>query len=62
MLYGVVPGNPNLKEFVGNFIYPYVVQFVGKEQAGFVTALLIGLDNNTIKDYLYDFEVFKTKV
>ena len=55
MIYGVVPANPKIKDFVGNFIYPYVEKFVGKDKAGYVTGLLIDLDINMIKGYLYDF-------
>lgn len=63
MMFGVVPGNTDLKNFVGNFIYPYVQEIVGgDQQAGRVTGLLIDLDINSIKGYLYDYSMLKSKI
>jgi len=39
----VVPQNPNLKQFVGEFIYEYVEKFVGEEKAPKITGMLIDL-------------------
>jgi hypothetical protein len=51
----VVPENPNMREQVGNFIYPYVEKLVGEERAPKVAGMLLGLTLNEIKGYLYDF-------
>ena len=62
ILPAVVPQNPNLKQFVGEFIYEYVEKFVGEEKAPKITGMLIDLPIQEIKDYLYDFNKLSQKV
>jgi hypothetical protein len=58
----VVPNNPNLKQFVGEFIYEYVERLVGEERAPKITGMLIDLPLEEIKGYLYDFFKLQQKV
>lgn len=51
----VFPENPNLKQMVGEFIYPYVEEFVGEALAPKITGMLIDLPIDEIKGYLYDY-------
>lgn len=51
----VVPGNPNLKSMIGEFIYEFVEKIVGEDKAPKVTGMLIDLPLEEIKQYLYDF-------
>ena len=51
----VYPENPNYKQLVGEFIYPYVEEFVGENMAPKITGMLIDLPVEEIKNYLYDF-------
>lgn len=51
----VYPENPNYKQLVGEFIYPYVEEFVGENIAPKITGMLIDLPVEEIKNYLYDF-------
>jgi hypothetical protein len=62
MLPGIVPQNPNLKHFVGEFIYEYVEKFVGEDLAPKITGMLIDLPLDEIKGYLYDFNRLLYKV
>ncbi len=62
MLPVVVPGNPNLKQQVGEFIYEYVEKIAGEDQAPKVTGMLIDLPNDEIKGYLYDFARLNQKI
>jgi hypothetical protein len=58
----VVPTNPNLKQFVGEFIYEYVENFIGEERAPKITGMLIDLPHDEIKGYLFDFTKLDQKV
>ena len=58
----VVPENPNLKQFVGEFIYEFVEQIIGEERAPKVTGMLIDLPIEEIKGYLYDFFKLQQKI
>lgn len=62
MLPGVVPHNPNLKNFVGEFIYSYVEKLVGEQMAPKITGMLIDLPIEEIKAYLYSYEKLCQKV
>ena len=62
MLPGIVPQNPNLKHFVGEFIYEYVEKFVGEDLAPKITGMLIDLPLDEIKGYLYDFFKLQQKI
>jgi len=62
MLPGIVPHNANLKQFVGEFIYDYVVKFVGEDLAPKITGMLIDLPIEEIKGYLYDFYRLQQKI
>ena len=62
MLPGIVPQNPNLKHFVGEFIYEYVEKFVGEDLAPKITGMLIDLPLDEIKGYLYDFGKLYQKI
>ncbi len=62
MLPGVVPHNPNLKQFVGEFIYTYVERLVGENMAPKITGMLIDLPIDDIKGYLYSYERLYQKV
>ena len=55
MLPAIVPQNPELKQYVGEFIYDYVQTFVGEELAPKITGMLIDHPIEEIKKYLYDF-------
>ncbi len=56
------PANPNYKNMAGEYIYDYVVKFVGEDKAGKITGLLIDLPIDEIKAYLYDFNRLFYKV
>lgn len=58
MLPGIVPQNSNLRSHVGEFIHPYVAKLVGEARANEITGMLLTLDLNKIKGYLYDFNTF----
>lgn len=58
----VLPGNPNLKQFVGDCIYEVVERFVGDEKAPKITGMLIDLPHEEIKAYLYDFTKLYQKI
>ena len=62
MLPAIVPQNPNLKQFVGEFIYEYVEKFVGEELAPKITGMLIDLPIEEIKSFLYDFFKLQQKI
>ncbi len=62
MLPVVVPGNPNLKQLVGDFIFPYVENFVGKDRAGKVTGILLDMPQDEIKAYLCDFRILYNRI
>lgn len=62
MLPGIVVNNPNIKQFVGEFIYEYVEKFVGEEMAPKITGMLIDLPLEEIKGYLYDFYKLQQKI
>jgi len=62
LLPAVFPGNPNLKQMVGEFIYEYVGRLVGEERAPKITGMLIDLPLEEIKGYLYDFTKLHQKV
>lgn len=62
MLPAIVPQNPNLKQFVGEFIYEYVEKFVGEDLAPKITGMLIDLPLDEIKGYLYDFFKLQQKI
>lgn len=47
---------------VGEFIYPYVEEFVGENLAPKITGMLIDLPIEEIKGYLYDFARLYFKV
>jgi Poly-adenylate binding protein, unique domain len=51
----VVPGNQNMKNFVGEFIYDYVEKMAGEGPAPKITGMLIDLPLDDIKSYLYNF-------
>ncbi len=48
--------NPNYKQMVGDFIYPYVEEFVGEYIAPLITGMLIDSPIYEIKIYLYNFK------
>jgi Poly-adenylate binding protein, unique domain len=58
----VVPTNPNLKQFVGEFIYEFVEKFVGEDKAPKITGMLIDLPLEEIKGYLFDFFKLQFKI
>lgn len=58
----IVPNNPNLKQFVGEFIYEYVEKIVGEDKAPKITGMLIDLPIEEIKAYVYDFSKLQQKV
>jgi hypothetical protein len=62
MLPGIVANNPNIKQFVGEFIYEYVEKFVGEEMAPKITGMLIDLPLEEIKGYIYDFYKIQQKI
>ena len=62
LLPAIVPENPNIKRFVGEFIYEYVEKFVGEERAPKITGMLIDLPLPEIKGYLYDFSKLYAKI
>lgn len=51
----VIPGNPNLRETVGEFIYLYVVKLIGVQKAPAITGMIIDLPHEAIRCYLADF-------
>ena len=62
MIPGIVVNNPNIKQFVGEFIYEYVEKFVGEDMAPKITGMLIDLPLEEIKGYLYDFYKLQQKI
>ena len=62
LLPAVFPENPNLKQMVGEFIYPFVEEFVGEAGAPKITGMLIDLPIEEIKGYLYDFSRLYYKI
>ena len=62
MIPGIVVNNPNIKQFVGEFIYEYVEKFVGEEMAPKITGMLIDLPLDEIKGYLFDFYKLQQKI
>lgn len=62
LLPAIVPENPNIKRFVGEFIYEYVEKFVGEERAPKITGMLIDLPLPEIKGYLFDFTKLYGKI
>ena len=62
MLPEIVPQNPNVKQFVGEFIYEYVKRIIGKDLAPKITGMLIDLSPVEIKNYLYDYFNLKQRI
>ena len=61
MLPGVKEHNPNLRNFVGNFIFPFVLKLVGLVNAGYVTGMLLNMPIENMRAYLCDFRVLHTE-
>ncbi len=62
LLPAIVPGNPNIKTLVGDFIFDYVQKFAGADRAPRITGMLIDLPLSDIKEYLYDFAKLYYKI
>ena len=62
MIPGIVVNNPNIKQFVGDFIYEYVEKFVGEELAPKITGMLVDLPLEKIKSYICDFYNLRQKI
>lgn len=62
LLPAIAPENPNYRSQVGDFIFDYVEKFVGAEKAPKITGMLIDLQIDDIKGYLYDFSKLYQKI
>jgi hypothetical protein len=58
----VAPQNPNYKTQVGEFIFEYVEQVAGEDNAPKITGMLIDLPIPEIKGYLTDFNRLVEKI
>jgi len=58
----VVPSNPNYKTQVGEFIFEFVEQVAGEDNAPKITGMLIDLPIPEIKGYLLDFQRLVEKI
>jgi hypothetical protein len=62
ILPAVVQGNPHYKSQVGEFIFEFVEEIAGEENAPKITGMLIDLPIEEIRGYLVNFHKLTEKV